>query len=482
MRGDGIMSSAHKVKNMSIGAAGSRLWRELRLAVSGSPQEYTSGSLGRAVFLLSVPMVLETLMESVFCVVDVYFLSRLGPEAVAAVGLTESLLTVVYALGMGVSVATTAMVARRIGENDPPAAAAAAGQAVVLCLALTLPLMIGGAGGAAGLLRLMGATAAVERVGAGYTAVIMASSGFVMMLFVLNAVFRGAGDAVAAMRVLWLANLLNMILDPCLIFGWGFFPEMGVTGAAVATCIGRGSGLLYQWYLLYRGKGKVKLLAHHLRLRLALLGRLARLSLGGIGQALIVTTSWIGLMRIMAEFGSVALAGYTIAIRIIVFSILPAWGIANAAATLVGQNLGAGKPDRARRSAWIAGWSNTLFLALVGAVFFVLPGTLMGIFTTEVEVVRSGSACLKILAVGYLFYALGMVMIQSLNGAGDTRTPMFINFFCFWLVEIPLAYGLALELGLRETGIYLSIVIAESLAGVLGLVFFVRGRWEKVRV
>ncbi len=458
------------------------LLRDLGDAVRGTSLDYTRGSLGRAVLLLSVPMMLEMVMESVFAVVDVYFVSTLGSSAVATVGLTESVLTLVYAVGIGLSMGATALVARRIGEQEPEAAADTAVQCIVVAVAASIPFALAGIFFSRELLTLMGADAWSIEHGSRYTAWMLGGNVVIMLIFIGNAIFRGAGDAAIAMRVLWLANTLNIVLDPALIFGWGPLPAMGLEGAAIATNIGRGVGVLVQLWILLRGAKHIRVLASQVRIQTEVMARLIRTSLGGIGQFIIATSSWVGLVRIVAEFGSEALAGYTIAVRIFIFTLLPSWGVSNAAATLVGQNLGAGQPERAERAVWITGWANMGFLLVVAGVYVSFSESLVRIFTSEPRVVAAGAECLRIWSYGYPIYAWAMVMPQAFNGAGDTMTPTKINFFCFWLFEIPLAYLLALELGIGTTGVYWSVVLAESLAGLVAIVLFRRGGWKQMQV
>lgn len=459
-----------------------KLLSDCRLALGGTEQDYTQGSLTRAIWLLAVPMVLEMGMESVFAICDVLFVARLGADAVAVVGLTESLLTLVFAVAIGLSMATTAVVARRMGEKDPAAAARAAQQAIVLGMLISVPLAVTGIMAARFLLAVMGATDEVVAAGTPYAAIMLGSNVVIMLLFLINAIFRGAGDAALAMRVLWLANIVNLILDPCLIFGLGPFPEWGVTGAAVATTIGRGIGVTYQFWALHRPGGRLTLDGSPWRLDRVVIRRLLHLSIGGIGQYLLATSSWIVLVRIIAVFGSTALAGYTIALRILVFALLPSWGISNAAATLVGQNLGAGQPDRAERSVWRTGLYNVVFLGGVAVVFLVFAPSIVGLFTDDGEILRSGVGCLRIFSMGNMCYAYGMVMQQAFNGAGDTITPSMINFFCYWVLQIPLAYLLAISADLGPSGVFGAVVCSETVLAVAGIIMFRRGQWRKTMV
>ncbi len=458
------------------------LWASLVEAVRGSHQDYTTGSLNREIVLLAVPMVLEMVLESLFAVVDVFWVGRLGANAVATVGLTESMLTLVFSVAMGLSLSTTAMVARRIGEKDPEGAAVAGVQAIALGLFISLAIGVPCFLFAPNLLRMMGASPEIIATGSGYTRICLGGSFAVLLLFLNNAIFRGAGDAAIAMRLLWVSNIINLILDPCLIFGWGPFPRMGVTGAALATLTGRSIGVLYQFYRLMHGTERIPILRSQVRLSLDVLTRLIRVSLTGILQFAIAHTSWIGLVRIVSFFGSAALAGYTIAIRIVIFVILPSWGLSNAAATLVGQNLGAGHPDRAEKAVWRTGLYNVIFLGAVGVIFIFFSEPIVRLFTHDPAVVPLGAACLRIVSYGNLGYAYFMVMMQAFNGAGDTITPTIVNFFGFWLFEIPLAYWLALPLHMRSNGVFASIAIAESSMAVVSAILFKQGRWKKKKI
>jgi putative MATE family efflux protein len=458
------------------------LLRDLKDALRGSKADYTQGSIGRAILLLSVPMMLEMAMESMFAIVDIYFVSSLGASAVATVGLTESMLTLVYAVAIGLSMGTTALVARRIGEKNPTEAADAAVQAIIVAAAASIPFSIAGIFFAKELLRLMGGDPWTIEHGYRFTAWMLGGNAVIMLIFVINAVFRGAGDAAIAMRVLWLSNAINIVLDPILIFGWGPFPKMGIEGAGVATNVGRGIGVLFQLWVLFRGAKHIRVVRSQIRLHAVVMGRLVRTSLGGIGQFIIATSSWVGLVRIVSVFGSEALAGYTIAVRIFIFTLMPSWGLSNAAATLVGQNLGAKQPARAERSVWLTGFANTAFLAVVSVVYITFNESLVRIFTSDPAVIAAGAECLRVVSYGYIIFAWGLVMPQAFNGAGDTLTPTKINFFCFWLLEIPLAYFLALHLGAKQSGVYWSILVAESMAGIIAIVLFRRGKWKEIKI
>jgi putative MATE family efflux protein len=451
----------------------------LRESLRDSDEDYTKGRINRALGLLAIPMMLEMSMESVFAVVDIAFVSRLGTDAIAAVGITEALITVLYAVAVGLGMGVTAMVARRIGAKEREAAARVTGQAIWVGAGLSLLIGIPGSFYAADMLRLMGASPSVIETGTGFAAVLLGGSASIIYLFVLNAAFRGAGDASVALRSLWLANGLNIILDPCLIFGLGPFPEMGVTGAAVATTIGRSIGIVYQLWYLFDGRGRLRFHLRNLALAPPVLARLLVISIGGIGQFLISTSSWIIVMRIVAIYGSTAVAAYTIGLRIFEFIWLPSWGLGNAAATLVGQNLGAGQPDRAEKSTWRAAKYNTVFMTSLGILVVTFAPGIAGLFTNDPEVLRYGTSCLRILAIGIPMYAVGMIVTQALNGAGDTTTPTVINFLCFWVLQIPLAHWLATSLSLGPDGVFWAIVVSETLVTVLGVTVFRRGKWKQ---
>jgi putative MATE family efflux protein len=454
------------------------IWQSIREAIRGSHQDFTKGSLNRAILLLAIPMVLEMVLESLFAVVDVFWVGRLGADAVATVGLTESLLSLVFAIGLGLSLSTTAMVARRIGEKDPEGAAVAGVQAIAIGLGVSVLVGVPCFIFAPQLLHLMGASPQIVATGSGYARIALGGSGAIMLLFLNNAIFRGAGDAAIAMRLLWVSNILNLILDPCLIFGWGPFPKLGVTGAALATFTGRSIGVLYQFYRLFRGTERIRILRNQIRLDFLVLLRLLRVSLTGILQFAIAHTSWIGLVRIVSIFGSAALAGYTIAIRIIIFLLLPSWGLSNAAATLVGQNLGAKQPERAEKSVWRTGFYNMLFLGGIGLLFAIFAVPVVRLFTNDPQVIPFAASALRIISYGNIGYAYGFVMLQAFNGAGDTFTPTIVNLFGFWFLEIPLAYALALPARMHSNGVFIAIVVAEGAIAIAGIILVRRGRWK----
>jgi putative MATE family efflux protein len=424
-------------------------------------------------------MVLEMIMESVFAVVDIYWVSHLGTDAAATVGLTESLLTLIYALAIGLSIGAMAMVARRIGEGNPDGAARAAVQAIALALLVSTTIAVAATPFAPKLLALMGGSPWVIEHGVGFTRVMLACNATVVTLFMVNAIFRGAGDAAIAMRTLWLANWINILLGPCLIFGLGPFPKLGIVGAAIATNIGRGTGALFALIKLFRAGGRFQIGWRHLRLEPSVMARLVRLSATGTFQVFIGMASWIGLVRIISSFGSNAVAGYTFGIRVILFALLPSWGMANAAATMVGQALGAKNPERAERAVWKAGFYNMIFLGIVGVLFIVFAPQIIWLYTSDPQVSQYGIDCLRIVAYGFLFYAYGMVLGQSFNGAGDTWTPTIINLFVFWLWEIPLAWVLSEVLGMGPRGVFVAITVAFSTLAVVSAIVFRQGRWKR---
>ena len=460
---------------MSLWQRGVAFFRE---SLRDSDTDYTTGRIGRSLGLLAIPMMLEMSMESIFAVVDIAFVARLGTDAIAAVGITEALITVLYAVAVGLGMGVTAMVSRRIGAKQRDAAASVTGQAIWIAAVLSLVIGVSGAVYAADMLRLMGATAGVIETGTGFAAVLLGGSASILYLFLLNAAFRGAGDASVALRSLWLANGINIVLDPCFIFGLGPFPEMGVTGAAVATTIGRSIGVIYQLWYLFDGRGRLQFQFRNLAIAPPLVKRMLIISAGGVGQFLIATSSWIIIMRIIALYGSTAVAAYTIALRMFEFVWLPSWGLGNAAATLVGQNLGAQKPRRAEQSTWRAARYNTIFMTVAGILLIAFAPTIVGLFSSDDEVLRYGISCLRILGVGVPMYAIGMIITQALNGAGDTTTPTVINFVCFWMLQIPLAFWLASNISMGPNGVFLAIVLSESLVTVLSVVIFRLGRWK----
>lgn len=464
---------------MSFSTKLNSFFRLLKQAVKGGEENFTEGSIDRAIFLLSVPMVLEMLMESLFAVVDIFYVSRLGDnDAIATIGLTESVLTIIYSLAMGMSMGATAMVARRVGEKDIPAAQVAAAQSIYIGIGLSLMVSVIGIFFSTDILRLMGASESLIANNSGYTRWMLCGNITIVMLFIINGIFRGAGNAAIAMRALILSNGLNIALAPVFIFGF----KLGVEGAAIATMIGRGTGVAYQVYHLTKGKGLIRLQASNMAIRWDIIWRLIKVSAGGTGQFIIASASWIFLVRIISTFGSAALAGYTIGIRVIVFAIMPAWGMANAAATLVGQNLGAGLPERAEKSVYRSAFLNMIFLGMVTIAFYTFAEPIVGIYTNDPAVLESGKQCLKIVSLGYIFYAYGMVIIQSFNGAGDTLTPTILNVFGFWLFQIPFAYLMAIVLKFETTGAYIAIVTAESAMAIVAIIIFRRGKWKHVKI
>ena len=460
-----------------------RAWAQLiRQSLVGTEQDYTTGSIDRAIVLLSIPMILEMAMESLFAVVDAFFVARVGIEAVATVGLTESVLTLVYSVAIGLSSAATAMVSRRIGEGNREAAAEAGAQTILLALALSALIALPGFFFAKDILRILANDAAVAESGYRFSQLLFTANLPILLLWMLNGIFRGAGDAATAMRALWIANAVNIVLDPIFIFGWGPVPEMGLLGAGIATTIGRSAGVAYQLYQLFKGSKIIRLRRQHFRPQGAVIARLLGIGAGGAGQYLISSASWIVLIGILGRLGPAIVAGYTIAIRIIIFSILPAWGMANAAATLVGQNLGAGHPERAEKSVWRSAQFTVAFLAVVSVAYLIGAPWLVRLFTSEPEVVQSGALAMRIIACGYVFFGFGMIVTQAINGAGDTRTPTLLNFVCFWLLEIPLAWLLALHFNWGQTGVYWSIVFSESAMALAAIWVFRQGRWKSATV
>jgi len=459
-----------------------RLFREILESIAGTDKDFTTVNLGKAILLLSIPMVLEMLMESVFAVVDIFFISHLGADAIATVGITESLMTIVYAIGFGLSIGTTALISRRIGEKRRGAASEVAFQAIIIGVLVSAFLAVPGIFFAQDILRLMGAGETVVNEMSVYTSIILSSNVVIMLLFIINAVFRSAGDAAISMRVLWFANILNLILDPLLIFGWGPVPELGIKGAAIATTTGRGLAVLFQFYYLFYGKKRIQLNKRSLKIKTPVIWELIKLSLGGIGQNIIATSSWIFMVMIITRFGSIAMAGYTLAIRIVIFALLPSWGISNAAATLVGQNLGAKRSDRAERSVWVTGQVNMVLLGIIGLFFALLPEFFVRIiaFDADYDVISHAAGSLRIVSLGFIAYGLGMVLMQALNGAGDTLTPTIINFVSFWVIEIPLAY--LLSLGFGAQGVYYAIVISETSLTIFAYFFFRKGNWKLKKV
>ena len=449
----------------------------IRLSLNGEEQDYTKGSIPKAVFLLAIPMILELSLESVFAVVDMFFVSKLGQNAIATVGLTESVITIVYSVAIGLSTAATAIVARRIGEKDPKAAAHAGAQSLIVALIITFVLSVAGIIFAGDILQLMGASEAVVRDGTIFARIMLGGSVAIILLFLINGIFRGAGDAAMAMKSLWIASIINIILCPVFIHFWG------LKGAAIATVIGRSSGVLYQCYHLFKGSGILQFYKSHFRFDSEIVKSIVKIGWPATLQFIIASGSWIVLARLVAETGgTTASAGYQIAIRNVVFFILPAWGLSNAAATLVGQNLGAKQIERAQQSVYLTAKYSAAFMGFVMLLFIFFASPIIRIFTQDEAVVVFGAQALRVIGCGYIFYGIGMVMTQALNGAGDTRTPTLINFFCFWLFQIPLAYFLAKGLELKTTGVFIAIPVAETLIALTALYFFRRGKWKTVKV
>ncbi len=452
------------------------------MAIAGKQEDFTSGSIRKAIFMLSIPMILEMLMESTFALVDIIFVSRISVNAVATVGLTESVITLLYAVAIGLSMAATAVVARRIGEKDKAGAAKAAVQAIFI--GATVALIIGAFGiiYPKEILGLMGGEESLIEEGYGYTRILIGGNITIMMLFLINAVFRGAGDASVAMWTLVLSNGLNIILDPIFIFGLGPIPAYCVEGAAIATTIGRGVAVIGQFMILFFGWSRIKIGIKDFVINLAVMWNLIKVSLGGIGQFLIGTSSWVFLMRIMSEFGSDVLAGYTISIRVMLFTLMPAWGMSNAAATLVGQNLGAKQPERAETSVWKTGQYNAILMLIISLIYFFFADFIVGLFSDVEEVVKNGALSLQVITAGYVFYAYGMVVTQSFNGAGDTKTPTVINFFCFWVFQLPFAYMAAFTFDWGPLGVFVAITLAEILIALVSIWLFRKGKWKTVEV
>ena len=480
------MSHEHDVPGPGAEAAlpvpSGSLWANLRDAVRGTNADYTKIPLRKAVFLLAVPMVLELVLESTFAVVDIFFVGKLGSSAVATVGLTETYLFLLYSIAMGLAMAVTAVVARRVGEGNREEASITAVQAIWIALLASVPFSVAGIVFAQDLLRLMGADAWTLEHGYRYMQWMLGGNAVILLLFVINAIYRGAGDAAIAMRVLWVANGLNIVLDPILIFGLGPIPAMGIEGAAIATNIGRGAGVLMQLWILFRGGKHIRVAASQLALQWAVLWNIVRTSLGGIGQMIVAMTAWIFLMRILASIGSEAVAGATIAIRVMMFTMMPAWGMSNAAATLVGQNLGAQQPGRAEAAVWRIGWYNMAYLILIAVLFFLFPRELVGVFSADAQVIDVGAEWLRILSYSLFVYGWWMVTVQAFNGAGDTVTPTWINVVFFWMIQIPLAWLLALHMQLGHTGVFWAVFVSETSVGLFTLWLFSRGRWKTAQV
>ena len=457
-------------------------WQLIKDALRGKEQDFTSLSLKTAIFVLAIPMILEMMMESAFAVVDIFFVAKLGEHAIATVGLTESVVVLVYAMGFGISMAATALISRRFGEKQFKEAGAAAFQLLIVGGVISIILGILGWVFAPDILGLMGAEQTVIDTGVNYTRIIFAGNTAIMLLFLLNGAFRGAGQAHHAMRSLWIANGLNMILDPILIFGFGNWTGYGLEGAAIATTFGRGIGVVYQLYHLFNGKHKLKILRENIVISWEIIKKIMEIAIGGMGQFLIDSVSWIALTRMNAEFGSASLAGFTIAFRVLIFTLLPAWGLSGAASTLVGQNLGAKQPARAETAVWLTTKYTVIFMASVTGIYLLFNQQLAGFFTDIPEVQEVAAQGLWVVVLGYVFFAVGMVLTQAFNGAGDTKTPAWINIGVLWFIEIPLAYVLAFPFGLAHLGIFISIAFSHSFHSLVSLYFFRKGKWKLMEV
>ncbi|WP_057940367.1 MATE family efflux transporter [Algoriphagus resistens] len=453
-------------------------WQLIKDALKGKEQDFTSLPLKTAIFVLAIPMILEMMMESAFAVVDIFFVAKLGEHAIATVGLTESVVVLVYAMGFGISMAATALISRRFGEKEYKEAGAAAFQLLIVGGVISIILGILGWVFAPDILGLMGAEAKVIETGVSYTRIIFAGNTAIMLLFLLNGAFRGAGQAHHAMRSLWIANGLNMVLDPVLIFGIGNWAGFGLEGAAIATTFGRGVGVVYQLYHLFNGKHKLQILKENIVISWEIIKKIMEIAVGGMGQFLIDSVSWIALTRMNAEFGSASLAGFTIAFRILIFTLLPAWGLSGAASTLVGQNLGAKQPGRAEKAVWLTTRYTVIFMASVTGIYLLFNQELAGFFTDIPEVQAVAAQGLWVVVLGYVFFAVGMVLTQAFNGAGDTKTPAWINIGVLWFIEIPLAYLLAFTFGLAHLGIFISISFSHSFHSLVALYFFRKGKWK----
>ena len=457
-------------------------WALVKASLTSDERDYTRIPLKQAVILLAIPMMLETSVEALFAITDIFFVAKLGSEAIATVGITEAVITLLYAIGIGLSMSITALVARRIGEGDTSRAAVLAGQSILIGLVLSVLIGVTGVVFARDVLAFIGASNIILTQFSGYTAIMLGGSATILFLFIFNGIFRGAGEPIVAMRAIWIASAINIVLDPCLIFGLGPFPQLGIEGAAIATTFGRGIGMCYAGYILFRGTARIQLTMRCLKPEVAELALLLRVSAGGIAQFFIATSSWILLMKIMAVFGSAALAGYTIAIRVIDFIILPVWGLSNSVSTLVGQNLGANNVARARQAVFYVAKYNVLLMLAIAVLFIALANPLVGIFSSEPEVISIGAKCLRVLSYGFGLYAIGLVMIQAFNGAGDTFTPTWINGICFWLFQIPFAYWFSIHVTKNPDGVFWAILIAESLMALIGLYVFRRGKWARTTV